>query len=156
MKVTIHDAVPGDAADIVHLIRELAASAGGYSPLSEPYVHTYLSSLKSHVLLAELEGRVVGLLSYSTRPDLYHAADACYVEELVVHEGARGHGVGSALLEGFLSRLDGATCAEVSVAAAPDNSPALHLYRSRGLDGESVLLEMHLEAGLPPAERGTE
>lgn len=149
MEISLRDAQSKDAAAIVGLIGELAAAAQDRSPISQAYVERYLASPTSHALLAESGGRVVGLLSYSIRPDLYHAADACLVEELVVHEPVRGHGVGSALLTELLSRLDGATCAEVSVAAACDNAPAMRLYRSHGLDEESILLETHLEAGLP-------
>jgi ribosomal protein S18 acetylase RimI-like enzyme len=147
MELTIRDARPQDSAAIVRLIAELAATAEDRSPISEAYVERYLSSPMSNALLAELKGSAVGLLSYSIRPDLYHAADACLIEEFVVHETVRGHGVGSALLAELFSRLDGARCAEVAVAALRDNTRAICFYRSHGFDEESVLLERHLEVG---------
>jgi protein-tyrosine phosphatase len=145
MALLIRDALPKDTAAIVQLMGELATAGGGYSPISEEYVARYLSSPTSHVLMAELEGAVVGSLSYSIRPDLYHAANACLIEELVVHEAVRGQGVGSALLREVMTRLEDAGCAEVSVAAAKDNVRALNLYRSLGFVGESILLETHFD-----------
>jgi ribosomal protein S18 acetylase RimI-like enzyme len=143
MDITIRDAQPKDSAAVVHLIAELAATAEERSPVTEAYVRRYLSSSRSRALLAELEGDVVGLLRSSIRPDLYHAADACLIEELVVQETARGQGVGSALLTELLSRLGSSGCAEVSVAAMPDNIRAIRFYRAHGLVEEAVFLETH-------------
>jgi ribosomal protein S18 acetylase RimI-like enzyme len=103
------------------LIVDLAATSSEPSPITEGYVTQYLSSPTSKILLAEAHHRVIGLLSYSLRPDLYHAAAACLIEELVVQEAMRGQGVGSALLTELLSRLTAVDCAEVSVAAMPTN-----------------------------------
>ncbi len=142
-KLTIREASARDSSVIVQLIRELAAAGGGESQVTEAYVEQYLSSPTSHALLAEMDDRVVGLLSYSIRPDLYHAANACLIEEFVVHEAVRGRGVGGALLTELLSRLDAAGVAEVSVAAMPDNQGAIRFYRAWGLTEEAVFLEKH-------------
>jgi ribosomal protein S18 acetylase RimI-like enzyme len=142
MDIIIREAGAHDAPAIVQLIGELA-SGDDHSPIAEAYVHRYLSSSRGEILLAELEGRVVGLLSYSVRPDLYHAADACLIEELVVHHGVRRQGVGGALLTELLSQLAALGCAEVSVAAMPDNNEAIRLYRAHGLTEEAVFLEKH-------------
>jgi ribosomal protein S18 acetylase RimI-like enzyme len=142
MGITIREAGAQDAPAIVQLIGELAGG-DDRSPVTEAYVETYLASIRSRILLAELEGCVVGLLSYSVRPDLYHAADACLIEELVVHQGVRRQGVGGALLTEVLARLAALGCAEVSVAALPDNTKAIRLYRAHGLTEEAVFLEKH-------------
>jgi ribosomal protein S18 acetylase RimI-like enzyme len=98
------------------LIGEHAAASGEQSPITETHVATYLSSATSRILLAEIQNRAVGLLSYSIRPDLYHAGSSCLLEELIVVEATRGHGVGSALVTELFSRLTPLACAEVSVA----------------------------------------
>lgn len=146
MPIIVREARPGDERVIVELIRELAQTDGEASPITEGYVREHLTFAPcgSHVLLAEQEGRAVGLLSYSVRPNLYHAANSALIEELVVRESARGQGVGSALLSDLLNRLPSLGCAEVSVSTMPDNQDAMRFYRSHGLVDQAVFLEKHL------------
>jgi nucleoside phosphorylase/ribosomal protein S18 acetylase RimI-like enzyme len=151
-------AIPADAARIAALIVELAASMGETSPVSARYAKGYLGFPGSSVLLAEEDGQVIGLLSYSVRPDLFHAGNSALIEELVVSEHARGRGVGSALLNALLARLEASGCAEVSVSAMPDNAGALRFYRSHGLADEAVFLEKHFTtdpARVSPPSTGT-
>ncbi len=142
--VTIRDAIPQDAPGIVRLIQVMAGEAGGTSPLTEAFIPIYLGSPVCHVLLAEAEGRAVGLLSYHIRPDLYHAAGSCYVEELVVDPSWRGQGIGGKLLDEVLARAATAGCAEVSLSVMPDNAGAIRMYRQHGLVEEALFLEKHL------------
>jgi N-acetylglutamate synthase-like GNAT family acetyltransferase len=99
----IRKATLKDIPAIVSLIRELAQAGGETSPISEDYAADYLAVPDSQVLLAEDSSGVTGLLSYSVRPDLYHAGLCCMVEELVVAGEKRGRGTGGALLEALLA-----------------------------------------------------
>jgi ribosomal protein S18 acetylase RimI-like enzyme len=142
--IHIRDAGPRDAADIVRLVRALAAEGGESCALTEALAARYLAAPGCHVLLAEADGdAVVGLLSCSIRLDLYHAAPTCLVEELVVQDGWRGQGVGSQLLEAAIALAQGDGCAEISVSTMPDNLRAQAFYRRHGLVDEAVLLERH-------------
>jgi len=143
MNVNIREAQANDAPAIVCLIRGLAATVDETSAITEVYAAKYLSSPAGRVLLAEGEGQIIGLLSYSLRPDLYHAGNSCLIEELIVRQDARGQGVGSTLLSELLSRLTRINCAEVSVAVMPDNQNAIRFYRRHGLTDEAVFLERH-------------
>jgi ribosomal protein S18 acetylase RimI-like enzyme len=147
MDISIREAQLGDEPLVVGLIQELAEAGGDSSPITEEYVRTYLAFPDSHVLLAEVQGRAIGLLSYTIRPDLYHAASSGLIEELVVLRTDRGRGVASALLSEVLQRLAAAGCVEVSVATMPDNADAQRLYRSHGLVDEAIFLETHLRTG---------
>jgi ribosomal protein S18 acetylase RimI-like enzyme len=144
VSIQVREATVGDEPLVVGLIQELAEAGGDSSPITEAYVTAYLAFPGSRVLLAEEEGRAIGLLSYAVRPDLYHAANSGVIEELVVLRSDRGRGVGSALLSDVLRRMAAAGCVEVSVAAMPDNETALRFYRSHGLVEEAVFLETHL------------
>jgi ribosomal protein S18 acetylase RimI-like enzyme len=135
---TIRSARIEDAEAIVRLISEMAGMDGDSSPTDEEYVAYYISCPHSYALLAEEEGQVIGLLSYSIRPNLYHAGDGCLIEQLIVQEGARGRGVGGALVEELFQRL---AALEVFVSAMPDNRRAISFYKSHGLTEEAVLLE---------------
>ena len=139
----VREATLADASVIVRLVGEHAASSGERSPLTEAYVATYLSSTTSKILLAEIQNRVVGLLSYSIRPDLFHAGSSCLLEELIVEEATRGQGVGSALVTELCSRLTPLACAEVSVAVMANNQRGIKFYRTHGLIEEALFLEKH-------------
>ncbi len=142
MKILIRAPQPPDIPAIVRLISELASTAGETSPITPDYVSRYLTSPASQLLLAEVDGEVVGLLSYSIRPNLYHAGDCCLIEELIVSQGRRGQGIGRALLAELMLRLTG--CKEISVGVLAENTAALEFYRRQGLTDEAVLLEKHL------------
>ena len=142
MDIMIREAESGDISVIVRLIQELE-TATDRSPLTETFVTQYLDSSTSTVLLAETQGNVIGLLSYSLRPDLYHAANSCLIEEFVVHAPMRGKGVGSVLLRELLSRLSSRDCAEISLAVMPDNTGAIRFYKRHGLTEEALFLERH-------------
>ncbi len=143
-QVVIRAAQLTDAPAIACLFRQWTAQFDEPSDSAGDYMLEYLASPCTRGLVADQTGRVVGLLSYTVRPSLYHASPVCLIEELVVDEGARDRGIGRLLMEALLrqARLEG--YAEVSVAVMPDNLPALRLYRSAGLGGEALYLEMHL------------
>ncbi len=143
MNVQVRDAQPDDAPYVVRLIRELAAADGDQSPITDDYAVCYLRAAGCGVLLAEADGQIAGLLSYSIRPDLYHGANSGLIETLIVSEPYRGCGIGSTLLSVLLGRLESIGCAEVSVTTMPDNEGALRFYRSHGLTEEAVYLEKH-------------
>lgn len=144
-KVRIRAAGTADAPVLVRLVQQLAETMGEASPLTEAYARHYLSTPGQYVLLAQVGGRVVGLLSYGVRPNLYHAADSALIEELVVDDAFRGQGVGGTLVDAALERLQTAGCAEVAVSTLPDNPGAQRFYRAHGLVDQAVLLEKHWE-----------
>ena len=143
MSIYIREAQRKDATIIVQLISELATASGETSPISANYVETYLASPSSGILLAESDGEAIGLLSYSVRPDLYHAGDCCLIEELVVRAGRRGQGVGSALIEELLIRMK--ICVEIGLGVMPDNRQAIRFYQKHGFVDEALLLERHFQ-----------
>jgi len=140
----IREAGPDDAPAIVALVQELAATGGWHSPVTEEYARSYVAAPSCGVLLAEEAGRVCGLLSYSMRPNLFHAGDTALVEELVVHRPDRGRGVGHALMDAFLQGMRARGCIEVSVSTMPDNERARAFYRAHGFEDEALFLERHL------------
>jgi ribosomal protein S18 acetylase RimI-like enzyme len=149
MTIQIRDAGETDAPALVRLIEQLAGGFELTNPLTEEYARECLAFPGSHVLLAEVEGEAIGLLSSSVRPDLFHAAPSCTIDELIVEQAHRGRGAGSALLGEVLRRAAALGCVEVSVTVMPDNEGAQRLYRSHGLVDEAVYLETHLEGGAP-------
>jgi ribosomal protein S18 acetylase RimI-like enzyme len=147
MNVTIRSALVEDSASIGHLITELAKNIGETSPITAEYAVQYLKTPGSFILLAEKDRQVVGLISYSIRPNLYHAGDSCLIEEFVVRQSERGQGIGGRLLEALFRQLASRNCIEVSVTTMLDNLKAIAFYKSHGMLDEAIFLEKHLERG---------
>ncbi len=143
MEVRVREAVSGDEAVITELVHELARSEGELAAATPELVVQYLSFPLSGALLAELEGQVVGLLTWFARPGLFHGGRWGYIDELIVREEARGRGVADALMTAAMARFAEAGCVEVSVSTMPDNEPAKSLYRKHGLVDEALFLERH-------------
>ncbi len=141
--VVIREAHGGDEGVITALIRELAAVNGEETPITEAYVKEYLKNSATVVLLAAVENKVVGLLSYLVSPNLFHAASSALIDELVVREEYRGQGVGSALMQSAMQRLQKASCAEVSVTTMFENKAAQAFYLKQGFTDQALFLERH-------------
>jgi ribosomal protein S18 acetylase RimI-like enzyme len=144
MSIAIREARPEEAAVIADMIHELARGEGEETPVTQAYVTDYLAVPGNGILLAEGDGEILGLISYSIRPNLYHAADSCLIEELIVRQAARGKGLGRGLVEDLIRRCAARKCAEISVSTMPDNKRALQFYRKSGFTDEAVFLEKHL------------
>jgi len=153
-ELQVREATAADATVMVDLLRELAESIGERTPVDARTVRAWLERPGCGALIAERDGREVGMLSSSVRPNLYHGRDRCLVEELVVDAAARGAGVGKALLEAAIRDAARRGCAEISVSTSADNGPALALYRSAGLTDEALLLERHFSGGGGRSRRG--
>jgi GNAT superfamily N-acetyltransferase len=147
VKIAIVAAAPADADAIVGLVRELAQASGGTSEVDAAYVRRYLAFPGRVVLFAVAGSERVGLLAYSLNPNLWHAADACMIEDLYIRPSWRGQGVGRALVTHVMAEAPRRGWAEVSVSTGKDNAAALSLYRGQGLVEECVLLEKHFPEG---------
>jgi len=142
---TLREALPDDTPHILDLIRELVAmdDPGAVPALREPDVLRFAAQPGNVILLAESNGQVAALLSYTVSFDLWHAGECCLIRELIVSAAYRRQGLGGLLLKEVLRRAAVRGWREVSVSAASDNLDALAFYRRHGLTDEAVLLERH-------------
>jgi ribosomal protein S18 acetylase RimI-like enzyme len=143
MNISIREATEQDVPEIVNLIRELAASLNEESPVTEGYVKEYLQNPMCFILVAEIDNKVVGLISYSLKPNLYHASNSCLIEELVVDNAYRNKGIASKLIEKLFVELESIQCAEVSVSTEKTNEAAIAFYKKHGFLDEFLFLEKH-------------
>lgn len=143
--MSVREAPTADAAVVAEMIGVLAAIEGDTSPVTAAYVADYLAGGDRHALLAEIDGRAVGLLTYSFHPGLYHAGPYAMIDELVVRPETQGAGVGDALMTEVMKRIEAAGCKEASVSTGMTNERAQALYRKHGLVDEALLLEKHFE-----------
>lgn len=145
MSIKIRNATVGDKHNIVELIRDFAREWGDESPITPAFVEGHLASPVDFILVAEWDGQFAGLLGYSLRLDLWHAAPCCYIADVVVKEKFRGQGIGTELIKTVLEKAKSAGCAEVSLTVEQDNPRAQALYKRLGIDEVVVGLEKHFQ-----------
>lgn len=77
---------------------------------------------------ARADGRPVGIVHYLRQRSTWSVEDVCYLEDLYVEAGARGHGVGRRLIEHVYAEARAMGCAQVYWLTHQTNSDAMLLY----------------------------
>ncbi|MEU2259061.1 GNAT family N-acetyltransferase [Streptomyces sp. NPDC019645] len=112
------------------LLPQLSSTAG---PLDHEAVGRLLTGdATTTVLLARVEGEVVGMLTLVMIPLL--SGLRARVEDVVVDEAARGHGVGGALTEEALRLAEAAGARTVDLTSRPSREAANRLYERLGFE----------------------
>lgn len=110
-----------------HLIPQLSSSN---PPPTREQIAEIIATTGNTLFAARVDGRIVGLLTLATFriPTGLRA----WIEDVVVDESARGHGVGEALNRAALedARLRGAVTVELT--SRPSREAANRLYRRLG------------------------
>jgi len=145
--ITLRHTEPADAGAIAALVAALASDLGEPSPVSASYVADVLRDGRCQVLLAERGADVLGMLSLSFHASLYHGAEACRVDELVVRPEARNQGVGAELLEQAIEMARARRCAEVSLGVMQANVAARRFYERLGFEADALQMERHFQPG---------
>jgi RimJ/RimL family protein N-acetyltransferase len=154
VSVAVRRADPQDAAALVELAAAVAAepegwliAEGGWRRAGEErrYLRAVRRSEHAAVLVAELDGELVGRLSISRdpHPASRHVADV----GLLVGKAYRRRGVGRALMLAAedWSRENGVRKIELHVF--PHNDAARALYRSLGYEEEGLRREQYRRGG---------
>jgi GNAT superfamily N-acetyltransferase len=81
-----------------------------------------------HALVAESEGRLLGLTHYLFHRSTTAIAPNCYLQDLFTSAAARGKGVGRALIEGVYERARMAGSPRVYWQTHKTNHTAMQLY----------------------------
>ena len=120
-----------DAAAIARLVTLL-----GYE-LAEDDVPERLSRLRdmrASVLLAELDGVIVGLATMHPASVINRDGDIAWLTALVVDTGVRGRGVGRALVDAVETRARELGCERLSVTTHEHMTDARAFYERVGLE----------------------
>ncbi|MEV5199303.1 GNAT family N-acetyltransferase [Streptomyces sp. NPDC053720] len=112
---------------IARLLPQLSSTAG--TPDAES-VARLLRSDANTLLLARVDGRAVGMLTLIVFP--LPSGLRGRIEDVVVDEAARGHGVGAALTEEALRLADAAGARTVDLTSRPSRQAANRLYERLG------------------------
>jgi GNAT superfamily N-acetyltransferase len=96
------------------------------------------------VLVAELDGAVVGCLSTSVMRVLHRPAPVGRISMMVVEEALRGLGIGAALVRAAERALAERGCYMVEVTSNVRRTEAHRFYERLGYERTSVRLAMEL------------
>jgi GNAT superfamily N-acetyltransferase len=157
VELTVRDAGPDDAPAVAELLGEL-----GY-PISPREAAARLGRQGERVLLAELDGRVQGLVALSVGSLIQHARPLARVTALVVRESARGRGAGRRLMARAeeLARAAGCAGVELTSGLRAEREAAHRFYEALGyvrtshrfwrpLDGQGTPSPPEGEGQAPP------
>jgi GNAT superfamily N-acetyltransferase len=103
------------------------------------------SSSTTHALVAEADGRVVGLAHYSYVPSTWARVANCYLEDLFVEHVARGHGFAQRLIAEVRATAKSFGCTEMYWITAEDNAVARRTYAQVATKSIFVRYEIDLE-----------
>jgi GNAT superfamily N-acetyltransferase len=78
--------------------------------------------------LSMLDGKAVGFVHFLFHRSTWSTVDICYLQDLFVAPGVRGHGVGEALIAHVYEQTRAAGCAEVYWLTHETNATAMKLY----------------------------
>lgn len=129
MSVRVRDAAAGDEI----AWRELFTAYGrfyksefGPAVLDRVWGLVMSGDEQLRLLVAEIDGEVVGMAHYRVHPDTFSLGDEWYLEDLFTAPATRGHGVASALIEELKARKPEASTLRWITAA--DNLTAQRVY----------------------------
>src|SRR2546430_1867016 len=136
MTVEIRFAESPDVPVIVHLIKSLAK----YEKLEQMGVANEEKVSKAlfgerpyaETLIAELDGKPVGLALFFGSFSAFLAPPGLYLEDLFVEPGRRGAGIGRALLQKLAEIAIGRDCGRLGWAVLDWNKEAIGFYERLG------------------------
>ena len=81
-----------------------------------------------YVLGAYVDGKLTGIVHYLFHRSCWTVGNYCYLQDLFVADGARGHGAGRALIEAVYERAKQAGASRVHWLTQNENAQARILY----------------------------
>jgi len=106
-----------------------------------------LLAIKDYVVLvAELNGAVIGFIDFYVLPSIYEKWNEATINNFFVQGSHQNKGVGSKLLTEAVKRVDEMGLGEFSVGTEKDNQRAINLYKKHGFVKEYLMLQRTKES----------
>jgi len=146
--ILIREARESDLLTIRKLTLELIEAMGNTEGIDIKLIaencQNLLSEDNSHILVAEIEGVVVGFVNFTTRKTILHRGLSGLIDEIIVAKSYRGKSLGKQLLSSAIEKSRQLGCCEVEVSTEKINIKAREFYRQCGFTERGVLFEMDL------------
>jgi GNAT superfamily N-acetyltransferase len=138
MTHTLRAVTPGDVEDVFRLVRALAEYeqltgdvTGSVAALRE---HLFGARPYAEVVVAEVDGRLVGLALFFHNYSTFRTAPGLWLEDLFVEPAHRRHGIGAALLAHVARVAAERGCARLEWSVLDWNAPAIAFYERQGAE----------------------
>jgi len=128
----------------LELIKAIGETEGIDIKLIAENCRNLLSEANSYILVAKIEGVVVGFINFTTRKTILHPGLSGLIDELIVAKSCRGKGIGRQLLSSAIEKSRQLGCCEVEVSTEKTNIKAREFYRQCGFTERGVLFEIDL------------
>lgn len=146
--IIIREAKESDLITIRELTLELIETMGDTEGIDIKLIaencQNLLSEANSHILVAEIEGIIVGFINFTTRKTILHRGLSGLIDELIVAESYHGKGIGRQLLSIAIEKGRKLGCCEVEVSTEKTNIKAREFYIQCGFTERGELFEIDL------------
>lgn len=146
--IIIREARESDLLTIRKLTLELIEAIGNTEGIDIKLIaencQNLLSEANSHILVAEIEGAVVGFINFTTRKTILHRGLSGLIDEIIVAKSYRGKSLGKQLLSSAIEKSRQLGCCEVEVSTEKINVKAREFYRQCGFMERGLLFEIDL------------
>jgi ribosomal protein S18 acetylase RimI-like enzyme len=141
-----------EITEILGLLGELGRPCHGGSPAPvREAAEEILSRPDTEILVAELDGRLLGLACLLTLPRLGHASLEARLLDLVVSDDARAARVGRRLVEAVVERATASGCHLLRLECGHHRTGAQGFYRHLGFESRGEDWQLPLATGAEPA-----
>lgn len=135
--IAIRNAQPADVPQILGFVRELADHEGAPDKVvaTEELLHQAMfgeDRPSIEAVIAEIDGAPAGMALFFHNYSTWTGWRGLYLEDLYVTPGARGAGVGTALLKHLAGIAVDRDCSRFEWAVMDDNINAQKFYRAMG------------------------
>jgi GNAT superfamily N-acetyltransferase len=137
MTITIRPATRDDVPLILRFVRELAEferEPDAVEATEAMLAHALFEEKAAEAVIAERDGVAVGFAVFFHNFSTWTGRKGLYLEDLYVTPGARGSGVGTALLRHLAALAMTRDCARFEWAVLDWNQPAIDFYTAMGAE----------------------
>lgn len=111
-----------------------SATGGSIHPAAAAVFDALLDGSRGRVLVAEADGRVLGLASVTYNLAMRYGGEYCQLEELIVDPSARGRNIGALLVEATLAGARARGCAEYGLYLVESTEHNWPFYQRFGFE----------------------
>jgi len=127
--IEIVDAATDELVDAIAALLPLLSSS---RPPTRAELTELVGSASSDLFVARVDGAIVGVLTLSTYPTL--TGTKAWIDDVIVSEAARGHGVGEALNRAAIDAARTRGLDSIDLTSRPSREAANRLYQRIGFE----------------------